>query len=274
MDAMARVSSVVSGEIDVVIPAVVAGEGRFSQAFLQAIDAAINFMPDKRPQTIAQWRVMLPQTGQQVADPDAATIQAPSLAELAVPEPPSVPETPSISEPAHPPSIQTHKPKRGWMGVVLVLCVIGMAIYGWTIRSSIFPTTNEDGVAQDLPVQIESEQRTQSDDDTPAQSQASVAELEAKLAEEQERQRIAEQTRLAAEEAAGQAQAELEEAARIAAEVQAQRAALRREIEGSTPGRGRTTAKRGRTTPDRGGGRQFGEGPGATQNRGRGETRS
>ena len=125
-----------------------------------------------------------------------------------------------------------------------------------------------------MPVQIESEQRTQSDDDTPAQSQASVAELEAKLAEEQERQRIAEQTRLAAEEAAGQAQAELEEAARIAAEVQAQRAALRREIEGSTPGRGRTTAKRGRTTPDRGGGRQFGEGPGATQNRGRGETRS
>jgi len=62
MDAMARVNAVVGGASDAVSPAVAAGEGIYSTRFLEAIDNAIAFLPEKRPQTIAAWRKMFPAT--------------------------------------------------------------------------------------------------------------------------------------------------------------------------------------------------------------------
>jgi serine/threonine protein kinase len=57
-DAMARVNAVVGGS-DVLKPAAQAARGKFSPAFLDAIDWALQFLPENRPQTIAEWRAAL-----------------------------------------------------------------------------------------------------------------------------------------------------------------------------------------------------------------------
>lgn len=44
---------------DVMIPAAFSGEGRFSEAFLRAIDQALNVDETKRPQNIGEWRQLL-----------------------------------------------------------------------------------------------------------------------------------------------------------------------------------------------------------------------
>ncbi|MBT6274694.1 MAG: serine/threonine protein kinase, partial [Chromatiales bacterium] len=58
VDAAIRVNGFLAGS-DVLESAASAGKGRFSDSFLQAIDAAIAIRPMDRPQTVAQWREML-----------------------------------------------------------------------------------------------------------------------------------------------------------------------------------------------------------------------
>jgi serine/threonine protein kinase len=58
VDALTRAGAILKGHKDVLIPASMAGAGRYSERFLEAIDRALTFQPEARPQSIAEWRVM------------------------------------------------------------------------------------------------------------------------------------------------------------------------------------------------------------------------
>ena len=57
-DAMGRVNGVMAGT-DILKPASEAASGEYSPAFLSAIDWALEFLPENRPQSIDEWRVVL-----------------------------------------------------------------------------------------------------------------------------------------------------------------------------------------------------------------------
>ena len=57
-DAMGRVNAVMSGT-DILKPASEAASGDYSPGFLAAIDWALEFLPENRPQSIDEWRVVL-----------------------------------------------------------------------------------------------------------------------------------------------------------------------------------------------------------------------
>jgi serine/threonine protein kinase len=61
VDALTRAGAILKGHKDVLVPATVAAGDRYSAAFLIAIDRALAFQPEARPQTIAEWRVMFEQ---------------------------------------------------------------------------------------------------------------------------------------------------------------------------------------------------------------------
>jgi hypothetical protein len=62
VDALTRAGAILKGHKDVLIPATMAGAGRYSERFLEAIDRALTFQPEARPQSIAEWRVMFADT--------------------------------------------------------------------------------------------------------------------------------------------------------------------------------------------------------------------
>ncbi len=72
VDALARANAKLEGNKDILESAVDLGKGKFSTQFLEAIDRALRFAPEERPQSIAEWRAMLPDWE------DAATVAAPS----------------------------------------------------------------------------------------------------------------------------------------------------------------------------------------------------
>jgi serine/threonine protein kinase len=57
-DAMGRVNAVMGGT-DILKPAAEAASGDFSPAFLSAIDWALEFLPENRPQNVDEWRAVL-----------------------------------------------------------------------------------------------------------------------------------------------------------------------------------------------------------------------
>jgi Protein kinase domain len=72
IDALARANAKLEGAEDILEPAVELGKDRFSRRFLEAIDQALRFAPDERPQSIAEWRAMLPERE------DVAVVAAPA----------------------------------------------------------------------------------------------------------------------------------------------------------------------------------------------------
>ena len=58
VDALTRAGAILKGHKDVLVPATVAAADGYSVNFLRAIDRALAFHPEARPQTIAEWRVM------------------------------------------------------------------------------------------------------------------------------------------------------------------------------------------------------------------------
>jgi serine/threonine protein kinase len=62
VDALTRAGAILKGHKDVLVPASMAGEGRYSPSFLRAIDRALAFQPEARPQSIAEWRAMFDET--------------------------------------------------------------------------------------------------------------------------------------------------------------------------------------------------------------------
>ena len=58
VDALTRAGAILRGHKDVLVPAGEVGEGRYSKWFLEAVDRALAFQPEARPQSIAEWRDM------------------------------------------------------------------------------------------------------------------------------------------------------------------------------------------------------------------------
>jgi len=81
VDALARANAKLEGTKDILEPAVDLGKDKFSVQFLEAIDLALRFSPEERPQSIAAWRDMLPEWE------DAATVLGPGGATIRGPRP-------------------------------------------------------------------------------------------------------------------------------------------------------------------------------------------
>ena len=64
VDALTRVNSVLDKSPDPLKPAAQVGAGQYSEQFLEAIDAAMRFDGQDRPQDVAAWRAMFPDGGQ------------------------------------------------------------------------------------------------------------------------------------------------------------------------------------------------------------------
>jgi serine/threonine protein kinase len=64
VDALTRVNSKLDNSPDPLTAAVDIGAGKYSRQFLEAIDAALRFDIQDRPQDVAQWRGMFPEGGQ------------------------------------------------------------------------------------------------------------------------------------------------------------------------------------------------------------------
>jgi len=64
VDALTRVNSVLDKSPDPLKPAAEVGVGQYSEQFLEAIDAAMRFDVQDRPQDVAAWRGMFPDGGQ------------------------------------------------------------------------------------------------------------------------------------------------------------------------------------------------------------------
>ena len=56
MDAVDRSKSFVEGSRDLFVPAIEIGKGKYSGRFLKAIDHALRFKPEERPQSLAAWK--------------------------------------------------------------------------------------------------------------------------------------------------------------------------------------------------------------------------
>jgi hypothetical protein len=78
MDAIARSKGILGSTLEILVPAVTIGSGRYSAGLLKAVDHALQFAEKDRPQNIAQWRGELaaakPVT--RTAPPRAATAQS------------------------------------------------------------------------------------------------------------------------------------------------------------------------------------------------------
>jgi len=59
VESIKRASAVVNGEADCLVPASELAAGRYSEGFLQAIDAGLGFRTQDRPQSLGVWREML-----------------------------------------------------------------------------------------------------------------------------------------------------------------------------------------------------------------------
>ncbi len=63
VDAMQRGYARLGGKADPLEPAIQLARGRYSERFLEAVDAALKFLPQDRPQSLAQWREMFKAPG-------------------------------------------------------------------------------------------------------------------------------------------------------------------------------------------------------------------
>ena len=69
MDAIARSKGILGSTREILVPARAIGSGRYSERLLKAIDHALEFSENDRPQSLAEWRKEL--TGPAAADPAA-----------------------------------------------------------------------------------------------------------------------------------------------------------------------------------------------------------
>ena len=74
-DAIVRANSALEGKADPLIPAVKLGEDTYSKPFLEAIDKALSFLPENRPQTVPDWRRLFP-NGDAQASPSGRIVDS------------------------------------------------------------------------------------------------------------------------------------------------------------------------------------------------------
>jgi len=78
VDALTRAGAILKGHKDVLVPASMLAAGRYSESFLYAIDRALAFQPEARPQTIDEWRVMFDEKPPCADAADDKTLAIPS----------------------------------------------------------------------------------------------------------------------------------------------------------------------------------------------------
>jgi serine/threonine protein kinase len=152
VDALARANAKLEGTKDILEPAVELGKDKFSVQFLEAIDLALRFSPDERPQSIAAWRDLLPEweDAATVLTPGGATIRGPRPGQTdrdaaTQVSPDTLPDnhftnegTLIVGSGAHLPGVGAaakSSSKSGVAIVAVVVAVIGIAIGVWQMQT-------------------------------------------------------------------------------------------------------------------------------------------
>ena len=172
VDALTRAGAILKGHKDVLVPASVAAGDRYSASFLRAIDRALAFQPEARPQTIAEWRVMFEQKnddGPAALDfPIGAEDEDKTLAINAAGEEPFFQKTVRLGgqtpvPPVQPPSggsgdpdATTRRSGKSRIGRLVALLIAGVAVLvaalWWYQQQSLRPDLSEvQAVLDDVP---------------------------------------------------------------------------------------------------------------------------
>ena len=224
MDSLVRGDARIEERPDPHDPAVKAARGEWSPQFLAAIDAALGFRPDERPQSVAQWRAMLPAPGAlptaPAASPSAGT----------TPRTVSMPPRSGDTTVAAPPldgrgTARGEAPRRSSMPLVLVAAGALAVIAGAGAWYALSTPGADPGVGDPAVAQPGNDARRQDEATAvrkPAEPERTVAEQRA--VDEQARLQAeteAARQRAAEEQARQQAEAEADAARQRAAEEQA-----------------------------------------------------
>ena len=218
-DAIDRANELMSGRNDILIPTTVLDVEGYSTGFLRAIDHAIEFLPEKRPQSIAGWRAVLP-GGDAVAEDndeaDAATVLAPETATELAPD--VTPSTGQIRAQAG-----AGKIRKRWivLGVLIAAVVVG-GLLGLQQKG-------DEGVSQPTDETAVSESRqpvAETLQPIPEETSLTPEEIAAMQLEEE---RLATEARLKAEQERLAEIARQQEAARLAEEERLAKIALEEE---------------------------------------------
>jgi serine/threonine protein kinase len=94
VDALTRANAKLEGKDDVLEPATELGKGTFSHEFLTAVDWSLEFSPEERPQSVADWRAMLPQPEEL---PTHMMSEGYTARAHTIQSPPAAPASPTIS---------------------------------------------------------------------------------------------------------------------------------------------------------------------------------
>ena len=199
LDAIARSKGILGSTKEILLPAKVAGAGRYSEPLLQAIDHALEFAEKDRPQTLADWKIEL------------ATV--PAQVPVARPRP-SDPEAPSTSR------VPLRRGPLLWAGAGAAAVIVAVIMLPWL--ASIWNETPRASVERKPEAPPSAEKPAEPSDALRQRLDA----LEKQLAEErarrdQERQREAErQLQISLSQKSDAARAEAEREARKRADAE------------------------------------------------------
>ena len=218
--ALVRAHTLLDGNPDPVVPAAQAAAGSYSLGFLRAIDAALAFRAEDRPQSVAAWREMLAAADD---EPHGATVlrRAPPAPHRA-PAGPTAPAHPAGAPPA--PSGRRGRVPVALAAAVVVAIAVAAGAWWWSDRDTAPPVAPAGDVAGSSGdrAAVQAAQAEQAARDEAAGQQA--AEKAARLEEERRRRVEAEQA--ARQEEARRREIEAEQATQEAAEREARIAAL------------------------------------------------
>ena len=227
-DAIDRANELMSGNKDILIPALAIKVDGYSREFLRAIDHAIEFLPEKRPRTIDEWRSVLPGSVRREVDDDAdaPTVLAPEAGtELA-------PDVASTTEQIRA-RLAVRKSKSRWTALaVVVAAVVAGGLFWWQPtppdKDSVTSPTIEPAVSRTTTPATEEDSAQKLEEERVAAEARVKAEQErlAEIAREQEAARIAEEARVAEEQRQNDEATELATIQQALEEEQARLAAL------------------------------------------------
>ena len=123
--------------------AVELGTGEYSVRFLESVDAALSFLPEKRPQNVMQWPAMFP-SGPGATSTSGPVVESVSKADekpqseaivgdsSSIVQNESATPAPSQIGPVEPPPVVSRKPLLGWL-LAGALLVVGLGVTGWYV---------------------------------------------------------------------------------------------------------------------------------------------
>ena len=167
LDALVRSNARIESKPDPLVPAIIIGQGHYSTQLLNAIDAALAFMPGERPQSVAAWRNMLPAPG-----------EAPVFQEMATRH------NLAAATARRPTTTQRSRPLRTAVTAALVLAVVIGA--GWFVQQQRELSTVQQAAAARM---AQAEQRAKKDAEQKA-AQRAVDEETARRANAEQQARV------------------------------------------------------------------------------------